>query len=485
MTSLRSVAAAAAPANKNHRPAPRAPPRLQRSLSDSWCSSIMMREVVPPPLCHPTAERPRPSWDNIVATEDSSWRTRSPSSTSSRSDARIACRNRGGAAWNRRRQQQRSRSASEDDTGNATLRRSTGVVVRLLQDDAVEAPILHAATSAAASEEEPSSSDNRCGPVVLDVPHQTREIVLCDLCSTVSFVNGSVRHCTKCATDLKDMLFHGQDDRAMAVIEQYPLLCRQPLKMVFQGLPTQALPVHAALLGPVLPSISVLEALVTHHPAALLQGDSVCGRTPLHMALGKCKSQLALRLLVEAQPRALSVQDMNGNLPLHAATLLAQPRAILELVLDKFPQGCSQANSSGKLPLHLYCGQGWISNTTFDTQMLQRLITCCPSSVRHKDREGLLPLHIVCGNPNPRWDVVSILVEADPTTVLERTKGNLTPLQLLKRRSTTFPDNHVVLAMLQDRSVKERRRQGQRRVSKIILFRRKAKMKVDLYNCYG
>jgi hypothetical protein len=78
-------------------------------------------------------------------------------------------------------------------------------------------------------------------------------------------------------------------------------------------------------------------------------------------------------------------------------------------------------------------------------------------------------------------------MDAFPGALLVQTKSKKTPLQLLRQMTAapgSLQENHVVLAMVSDRTTKERRRRGLKRgVGK--LFRRQNSASVDLYNCYG
>jgi hypothetical protein len=98
-------------------------------------------------------------------------------------------------------------------------------------------------------------------------------------------------------------------------------------------------------------------------------------------------------------------------------------------------------------------------------------------------------------------------MDAHPAALLSQTNSHKTPLQLLRQATAHGPgscqeDNNVVLAMVRDRTARERRRLGARRgaggVVGKLLFRKRsggaadeggagagASSAIDLYNCYG
>jgi hypothetical protein len=308
----------------------------------------------------------------------------------------------------------------------------------------------------------------------------------------------------------ESMLLDGLFDEALSLLAKRPGLARQEAGMICQGERSRAFPLHLALADP-LPSMELVDALVTCHPAALTSQESAGSRTPLQIALWKCQGSAGvLRYLVNARPQALEQSDRQGNLPLHTAIFYSQPNDVLEFLLGRYPPACRHENDRGKLPIHLYCSQGWIRDSSSRTAtslniMLRKLVEAYPESLRHPDKEGRLPLHVACSCPYPCWQLLCALMDAYPAALLSQTNSGKTPLQLLRQMTITktaaaaatgsgsFQESHVVLAMVRDRTARERRRLGAKRGSGVVvkLFRKRApaaataSSSIDLYNCYG
>ena len=76
---------------------------------------------------------------------------------------------------------------------------------------------------------------------------------------------------------------------------------------------------------------------------------------PLHTSLASNAPIDVIKMLLEAYPQAIEVQDIQGWLPLHYACtsefyLGDSSLEVLSLVISAYPKGIDAKDSSGKLP---------------------------------------------------------------------------------------------------------------------------------------
>jgi hypothetical protein len=264
----------------------------------------------------------------------------------------------------------------------------------------------------------------------------------------------------------------------ITLVEHDPDVCRQRVHMIFQGENITCLPLHAVMgrRGANKLPLSVVDCLVTTYPAALMRKDEGGDRLPLHMAILKGASMGVIRYLLEAYPVVLEKADCEGNLPLHYAVMYSS-EPIIRLVADRYPAASQHANLKERMPLHLLCARNWDHQDLdlISLDQIRCIFNSWPTAARHADRNGCLPLHVACSQPQPRWDVLELLVEAYPEGLLHKDDEDRIPLQISRRiassatlsststSTSTTPtafgrDNDVVLAYLRDKSKQEKRK---------------------------
>lgn len=196
------------------------------------------------------------------------------------------------------------------------------------------------------------------------------------------------------------------------------------------------------------------------------------GATPLHLLCLNITDKLALKVLVAANPMAVSDRDRNGDTPVH---LLCRNTDInkdaVEILLEADPHALSVANKHGYLPLHVAC-----KCATNNRDLLTLLIKTNPYAMLHHvkigdliikkrlsidtdritdhiidpnaglktidtidlrmmqnqdfDRDGAYPLHIAIAHGAP-FDVIEMLTSNTGREVLEFTnKFGQTPLMV-------------------------------------------------------
>lgn len=99
-----------------------------------------------------------------------------------------------------------------------------------------------------------------------------------------------------------------------------------------------------------------------------------------------------LMSLVEANPEALCLPNVNGDFPLHV--VLHQDRGsdkFVQAVLERYPECAGRVNSMGQTPLHVAC--------SYDKDVLPKtldvLVRSHPQALSQFDLNGMLPLHCV------------------------------------------------------------------------------------------
>jgi hypothetical protein len=229
-----------------------------------------------------------------------------------------------------------------------------------------------------------------------------------------------------------------------------------------------------------------VDCLVTTYPGSLMRKEEGGDRLPLHMAILKGASLAVIRYLLEALPQALEKADCEGNLPLHYAAMYSSEQ-IIRLVADRYPAACRHANVKERMPLHLLCARNW-DHQDYDLISLNQIhciFTSWPAAVQHADRNGCLPLHVACSQPQPRWDVLNLLIEAFAAGLLHKDDEERVPLQICRRiassvlatsspTTSTSPfcrDNDVVLAYLRDKTNQEKRKHLRERIFTIRIKR--------------
>ena len=283
---------------------------------------------------------------------------------------------------------------------------------------------------------------------------------------------------------LQKLLEYEDWDRLFPLIQEDPGLCRTRVHMLCQGEKTQCLPLHA-VVGRKRACFAVVDAILTAYPKALMQKDQLGGRLPVHMALLRGAPVSIVRYLCCAQPQALQQADFEGNLPMHYAAQYSSEE-VIRLLFESWPAACKHANGRDRLPFHILCSRCW-DHDMVSLNLMKRVLKECADACKRGDRNGRLPLHVACEQPNPRWDVLQLLVESHSPALLVKDQSKRTPLQLIKRRHIARPmtnDNDVVTAFLQERTTREKRKQYRQTIDKLFTIRA-SPVRHPCDHCYG
>lgn len=140
-----------------------------------------------------------------------------------------------------------------------------------------------------------------------------------------------------------------------------------------------------------------LQLLIDAQPAALLD-TNVEKMTPLHVALNSKKIPsigLVEALLTHSGTNACHLKDSSGRLPLHIAAENGASETLLRVLVDAYPDGCYRRTDVGDLPLHLLVRSGAANQSS--VELLLRPIMGSNTICTYGGNKELglnLPLHI-------------------------------------------------------------------------------------------
>jgi ankyrin repeat protein len=151
------------------------------------------------------------------------------------------------------------------------------------------------------------------------------------------------------------------------------------------------LPLHLAAGNPKA-EYSLISKLIELNPRGASQSDRL-GFLPLHLACESGLSWKCVQSIHEAYPEAINVPEQNerGWRALHMATSVENSTAeLITNLVQLDPTAASVADLNDRYPFHLACMAG----KTWETG-LSTLFDANPSAISAADKDGLLPLHIV------------------------------------------------------------------------------------------
>jgi len=188
------------------------------------------------------------------------------------------------------------------------------------------------------------------------------------------------------------------------------------------------LPLHKACCNNNRQNADLIAFLIDKWPQAVREACPQTDALPLHLV---CKAQQdaqvsleVLKLLVEAWPDALLVQDQNGFLPLHyvcrngkmtSNTEGLQPSLeTIKLLVEPRPECLQIQTKLGMLPLHWAC-----FDLITSTDVICYLVESYPKAAFVQDKKGRLPLHLACAQTrsDPPLAAIQCLVQAWPESV--------------------------------------------------------------------
>lgn len=191
-------------------------------------------------------------------------------------------------------------------------------------------------------------------------------------------------------------------------------------------------PLHLALRFKA--PIDVIQSFVNHKyfNKAMEMKDTYCGYQPLHSAVRYRATSSVISLLISNNSKSngsllLEQHDCNGTNPLHIACMFGSPLDTIQLLVRANPLLLNMTTSKGKSVLFLATECSRIGPETLAYLLQQNASTC---NEKDFDRyRGFTPLHMACIQDRP-LEIISLLVQSDPSACFQKTPSNQTPLGL-------------------------------------------------------
>jgi ankyrin repeat protein len=138
-----------------------------------------------------------------------------------------------------------------------------------------------------------------------------------------------------------------------------------------------------------------------------------------------------------------------GRTPLHVACDHDAPAVVIQALLQAFPDASVMVGTSGMSPLHITCSSHHAS-----VHVVRVLLEGgSPEQFTVRDVDGDTPLHAACRCGAP-FEVLEVLLRANPSVVHEKDFEDLTPLLRLWVRYFVILGDHVIESVNRDADLK-------------------------------
>lgn len=176
------------------------------------------------------------------------------------------------------------------------------------------------------------------------------------------------------------------------------------------------------------------------YPDALMQTDQYFGRTPLAWAVDKLVPSKVLTVLIERCPQAAGITDKWGQAPLHLALRRGVATDVALALIDAEPAMVSKLRSGDRFwPLHIAASQ------RASLMTIRRLIEVAPQAAVARDKLRRMPLHHAVDCSNPREEVITALLMANPAAAKVKDGRGDAPLHIAARQCT---DQDIITMLL-------------------------------------
>ncbi|CAE7625683.1 invs-b, partial [Symbiodinium microadriaticum] len=195
-----------------------------------------------------------------------------------------------------------------------------------------------------------------------------------------------------------------------------------------------------------------LKVLLDSQPAAATVEDTA-GRLPLHVAVDKNKPWLRLiATLVAAYPDGCKSRDGDyvaliiccvhlpylaggGRLPIHIAVDRNNPSIeVVRLLISTYPDGAVMRRGVGRLPIHYA-----VFYDHPNLEVVNFLLETYPTGAKLVDVYGRLPLHYAVDRARPNLDVVKTLLHVFPDGVFAKDTLSRSPLSIAVDHGEPMP----------------------------------------------
>lgn len=188
-------------------------------------------------------------------------------------------------------------------------------------------------------------------------------------------------------------------------------------------------------------SLELVRAIFNHYPEAIQIRVMHIDNTdllPLDIACFKGANMEVVQFLVDAYPESVMIANNRGMIPLHSACMCDRPSLdVMRLLINRYRSlsddgqggGAIADNVVGGIPLHFAASNPSCGDT------LRLLLQTYPQGIKTTDHNGCLPLHQAClsatdENAQQVLENVRLLVEADPSTIIQRTTDDYREMPL-------------------------------------------------------
>ena len=151
---------------------------------------------------------------------------------------------------------------------------------------------------------------------------------------------------------------------------------------------------------------NTIKVVLDANPDAATIEDNM-GRLPIHAVLDVDDPWHKTVLdLIEAFPEALEARDGSGRLPIHVILDRRNPdKRIVKLLLEKYPDAAAAKRGVGRVALHYA-----VFSEKPDLEVLQSIQQAYPEGVSACDLYGRLPLHYAVDKARPSTSIVQYLL---------------------------------------------------------------------------
>ena len=132
---------------------------------------------------------------------------------------------------------------------------------------------------------------------------------------------------------------------------------------------------------------AVIERAKSHPEEVGIQGAGY-GQTALHAACYRYPPEAAIRVLIDACPKAASAQNSDGETALHLA-LDGASEKVQTMLLEACPAAVSMVDKYGDSPLHLAAQSG------ASTELLRKMLESSPKTAKVANKRGATPFFLI------------------------------------------------------------------------------------------
>eukprot|EP01035_Chromulina_nebulosa_P022620 gene22620-29291_t len=186
----------------------------------------------------------------------------------------------------------------------------------------------------------------------------------------------------------------------------------------------------------------IVRELLKYSPELIHVPNISDGRYPIHLA--STRDGTLVKMLLDIDKSQLDLMDLDGNLCQHFASICGSIDCLEAIFSYKFTpidrEKCFKAQNNTR------CTMLYMASSSGKTEMVKYLIKHCPELVNSAAAKATLPVHIA--SQSRHYEVVKILLEADPSTATKLRTDNASPLNMAFKDIKNPPDIKLVRLLL-------------------------------------